>query len=190
MIAQIKHAWKVYKTAKDLDENALDLMWPWWVKPLIYLVVISLFTWWVYGKGVQSERAKWKLKENAELVKRQQQIVDLTAENRALEQARVKEQADLVNTYQEQINHEKNRAKLELAAVVAKSKRLSISTKGVPACASAASSLPATTATSDTASRAELSDEAAQFLIGLASEADEVTKQLKLCQDMLKATRP
>lgn len=166
---------------------------PAWVIPLlIYVFVAALVAWlcsYIYDSGVISERERWQAKENAELVKRQQKILELTSENRELERKRVLEQSQFVQRYQELVNNENNRTKAVLADVAAQRKRLSISTKTVRACSDSASGIPAATYRGSATEDAELSDQAAQFLVGLASEADQVVHQLTLCQTLLNEKR-
>lgn len=170
--------------------NLTNLVLPFWLKPLIFAIVMAVLTGFIFHKGELHERAGWVDKENAELVQRQEKILELTTINRELERVRVIEADYLKTFYERKLNDEKTHADAVIADVRAGVKRLSIATRQtVPACGGGISLAAAGAAGAGEETRTELSGEAAEFLIGFGSEADEVTIEGNHVKDLLVQCR-
>lgn len=163
-----------------------DLVFPFWLKPLIVAIVLVVLTGLIFHKGMLHERSAWVNKENAELVEKQKTILDLTEQNRALESLRVVETANITNHYEGLLQHEKDHANAVIADLRAGAKRLSIAIKQtVPACGGGISLAAAGSSGAAEETRAELSEAAAEFLIRSGSEADEVVIEGNHVKDLL-----
>lgn len=106
---------------------------------------------------------------------------------RAIEQKSAQEINVISTTYQEDLSHVIATQKSLVAGIRSNAIRLSVPSR-ISACSTAGAS---TTSPSgrDATARCQLSDEAAEFLTGLASEADSISHQLSACQAVLTADR-
>ena len=143
-----------------------------------------------FGRGEQAERAVWLARETTELRSANAKIKSLEEKYRQQERDAADAIAVISSQYQKDLNHVKTEKDRVIAGLRGGAFRLRIPVAAsVQACGGAASEAPASTGGRDGDARAELSIEASEFLVGLASEADEVTKQLGRCQDIIKADR-
>lgn len=167
-------------------ESLEGLIVPFWAKLLAILAAVTFIAYQIYSYGVDTERAKWVNKENAELVTRQHKILELTAANRLLERKAVIDYLALKQDFERKLNDEKTHANAVLAAVRAGAKRLSIPTKqAVPVCSGGISLTAATGGDIVAETRAELSNQAAEFLIAFASDADQAVNESNHVKDLL-----
>ena len=167
-------------------ESLEDLVLPSWLAPLIIAVALAVLTTLIFNKGVDHERAKWVNKENAELITRQQKILELTTANYLLERKAVADANHLKAFYEGKLQDEKTHANAVIADVRAGAKRLSIATKQtVPACNGGISLDATDRSAAGEETRTELSGSAAEFLIAFASEADEAVIEGNYAKDKL-----
>lgn len=142
-----------------------------------------------YNRGISEERAKWQKRESEELAKANAEIVRLTGENKALE-LRL---ATALQVAHQNYVAEVSRVRSEKDRFVAdvRAGRVVLRDPGAPAGQGAAcgagSDRSAPVGGGDAPAGGQLSAEAAEFLLGLAGEADEVVAQLRLAQDELQA---
>jgi prophage endopeptidase len=165
------------------------------LNPWALLIALAVFVssclgcyWYGNSVGKTSEKAKWQEKETKELAAANKKILDLTEEARAKESLHAVKLASISATYQEEIKNVKDKAARVISDVRSNAIKLRIPVTET-ACRSEASTTPASPERRDGETRAELSDEAAEFLIGLASEADEIVKQLQACQSVVLQDR-
>lgn len=168
---------------KELSFNLIPL----WLKALIALLFVGFVVYQIYAYGVDTERARWQLKENAELVQKQAKILELQVFNRELERAATLRANALQTVYEGKLKDEKQKANRIIASISSGAKRLSIGTKTNGTCASAASSTTTANNTGQTETRAELSTESSQFLVGEALRADQIVLDCNYSKDLLLA---
>lgn len=143
-----------------------------------------------FGLGKQAERSAWLARENTQLVAANAKIKQLQEQYRQQEQDAADAIVVISKNYQEDLKHVKADKDRVIAGLRGGAFRLRIPVAApVPTLGSAAAEVAAATGRRDAEARAELSVEASEFLVGLASESDEVVKQLGRCQDIIKADR-
>lgn len=115
-------------------------------------------------------------------------IQQLNAQARATERRHAQAMADISATHQRSLTDAQNQLKADRAALRAGTLRLR--DPAHPAdCRSASPQAGPTAARRDDASPGELSGEAAEFLLDLATDADIVAHQLEACQRVIKSDR-
>lgn len=139
-----------------------------------------------YQAGSIAKNAEWREKENTELKLANKAIVDLRNKLAAAEKEKSEQLVIAANTYQEKENAAKEIHQKNLNALRANLLRMyDPGTRSQPANRQSTASTAATTNGSDGAKNTELSREASDFLLDLTYEADEVTRQLGLCQSTI-----
>lgn len=143
-----------------------------------------------FGLGEKAERATWLARENAQLTKANAKIKQLEEKYRQLEQDRAEVQAAISSKYQKDLNHVKTEKDRVIAGLRdgAFRLRIPVATR-LNAYGGSAAEVAAPACGRDGGTRTELPVEASEFLVGLASEADEVVKQLGACQAVINADR-
>lgn len=142
----------------------------------------------IYEAGGDAREATWLKREaatNADAVVR---IKAAEERVRAAEARATQAQADIDAAYQRGLQENQN-AKDAAVAELRAGRRLFIGAQ----CPPAGNAVPGATAparSGDGGARAELSEPAAEWLVGLASEADAVARQLAACQAVIRADRP
>lgn len=167
-----------------LDE--VESLFPWWVKPLfVGLVLIGLVVG-AYCRGSQDADAEWQAKQNADLVKAQEDLLRANTLNRELTSQNARVTFENTQRYQKGIDDANAKNAAVLADLRAHVKRLSIPIKPLECTTGTAvggtSTDPAGTATE---TRAELSDPASQFLVDLTRDADKTVIKMNTCIDNL-----
>lgn len=139
-----------------------------------------------YQAGSIAKNAEWREKENTELKLANKAIVDLRNKLAAAEKEKSEQLVIAANTYQEKENAAKEIHQKNLNALRANLLRMyDPGTRSEPTNHQSTASTAATTNGSDGAKNTELSREASDFLLDLTYEADEVTRQLGLCQSTI-----
>ncbi len=170
---------------------------PSWAKALAAVALAALvglaiygYGRWQYARGEQAERAAWQQRENAELTAANARIVELSAAYRAREQQHAADLASASATYQESLQHEKATHDRTLVDLRSGALRLRVPlARRQTAAGERAAEAGAGAGRCDGETHAELSVAASEFLVGLASEADEVVHQLAACQAVVTADR-
>lgn len=180
-----------------LGELAGGFVAPPWLKWLGALLVVAAVVIAIYSYGRQqfglgegAEKARWLARENVELTTANAKITELQIAARATERDHAVRLAAVSAQYQEDLNHAQARKNRVIADLRAGAQRLRIPVASA-GCAGAGG-MPETgpgAGGRDGGATAELSQPAAEFLIGLASESDEVAHQLKACQALVRADR-
>ena len=139
-----------------------------------------------YQAGSIAKNAEWREKENTELKLANKAIVDLRNKLAAAEKEKSEQLVIAANTYQEKENAAKEIHQKNLSALRANLLRMyDPGTRSEPTNHQSTASTAATTNGSDGAKNTELSREASDFLLDLTYEADEVTRQLGICQSTI-----
>jgi hypothetical protein len=139
-----------------------------------------------YQAGSIAKNAEWQEKENKELKLANKAIVDLRNKLALAEKEKSTQLTVAATTYQEKENAAKEIHQKNLNALRANLLRMyDPGTRSQPANRQSTASTAATTNGSDGAKNTELSREASDFLLDLTYEADEVTRQLGLCQSTI-----
>lgn len=168
-----------------------------WTKEIIGLIVVvaviaGLYSFGAecYSNGQTEERAVWQQRENTTLLAANARIIELEAAARRTERLVGDALANASQTYQESLTHEKTVHERTVADLRAGHRRLRIELVSRPPAIGDPSSPTATAATGcDGATFGELSTASAEFLVGLANEADTVVHQLTACQAVVIADR-
>ena len=139
-----------------------------------------------YQAGSIAKNAEWREKENTELKLANKAIVDLRNKLAAAEKEKSEQLVISANTYQEKENAAKEIHQKNISALRANLLRMyDPGTRSEPTNYQSTASTAATADGSDGAKNTELSREASDFLLDLTYEADEVTRQLGLCQSTI-----
>ena len=157
---------------------------------LIFAAVLAGI--WAYGNhqfalGEKAERSAWLAREVTELATANAKIKQLEEKYRQQEHDAADAIAVISTQYQEDLKHVKADKDRVIAGLRGGAFRLRIPVAAaVPAYGGASAAVAAAPGGCDGETRAELSVEASEFLVGFASEADEVAKQLGRCQEVIK----
>lgn len=161
---------------------------PWIILALVIAWIVSLG---VVGKwqntaGHTAERTAWMEKENKELTSANAEIMRLESEARLKEHAHAEAVNEVAATYQGEINASDAKIAGLVAAVRDGAIRLSDpGARPESACSGGSAKTPASAGGGNGKAGAELSGQAAEFLLGEAGRADKVVKQLTACQAIL-----
>lgn len=168
-----------------------------WTKEIIGLVIVVagvlglyFFGDTCYSNGQTDERLAWQGRENTELVAANNRITDLETKAREDEAKHGQAMAQASATYQESLQNEKANRDRTIADLRSGALRLRIQLAGRQSTdGSSAGQADPAAVRCDGETFAELSGSAAEFLVGLASEADDVVHQLTACQAVVTADR-
>lgn len=161
---------------------------PSWLAGLVgYLLIVLAgigFIYGIYYNGKLDERADWQAAEAIANANLQAQVKNLKAQNKALTALSASRVEAAKQVYQLELQHEKANFNRTLADVRSGAKRLSIATKAVPACNGGISIAAPSGPQPVTETRAELSQEAADFIIRFGSEADQAVIEGNYAKDL------
>lgn len=152
---------------------------------LLWCACAAGLAWVVYYSGKRDERADWQAKEALELVQAQSTIDRLTIQNQALGKLSLGMATAAKTHYQQELTHEKTNFNRTIAELRAGTRRLSISTRAVPACSGGISLAAATRPEVDAETRSELSAAAAEYVVRFGNEADEAVIEGNYVKDLL-----
>lgn len=168
------------------------MMNPWLLLGALAAFVASVTGAFFYGQnvGAEDERVEWQQRENVELTAANKRIIELTETARAQESEHAVELHAISAKYQEDLQNEKAAADRVISDLRNGSRVLRIPvTRTVETCGGEAGTAPASTSGRDGEARADVHPAAAEFLVGLASEADAVVRQLQACQRVIMQDR-
>lgn len=188
-----------------LEELTARPLIPTWLIALIFSVVVAVLVWLVYAYGQQQfERGhklgesetmtKWQATDNQELITANAEIIRLQKQARDDEAEHQKRLAEKDKAYQE----EKAREKVKTDAVERDLRngnaRVLVAANQAAATASQGSTSPSSQAESGTGSgdaeaRCELSPTVSAEIYSDYARANEITKQLGLCQEIVAEDR-
>lgn len=145
---------------------------------------------WQNEAGHTAERVTWQAKANQELAQANAKIVELETDARALEQKHAAQLDQVATTYEKELSDVTVKKDSVIAQLRAGAIRLHDPyAPGFKAPGGPASPAAAGTGRCDGGAPAELSQRTSEFLVGLASRADEVVKQLQACQAVVRSDR-
>ena len=161
---------------------------------LIFAAIIGLAMYWGANRLIETGKTRQRLEqaqtENAAMAAANDRIVKLQSEVRQKEAVYAAAVNAIQTKFVKDLQHEKARHDSTVAALRSGALRLRIP---VASCSQGGGSAVGTPGASaggrDAAPRAELSEPAAEFLVGLASDADQVVHQLTACQAIVAADR-
>lgn len=142
--------------------------------------------WVVYYSGKLDERAVWVASQAIEAAKAKSAIDVLTVQNTALGKLSLGMATAAKTHYDQELTHEKTNFNRTIAELRAGTRRLSISTKAVPACAGGISLAAATRPEVDAETRSELSAAAAEYVVRFGRDADEAVIEGNYVKDLLQ----
>jgi len=171
----------------------MGLVMPGWAKYLITYGLISLLViacvMAIYVCGVTDERERQESLDNAKLAAYGQRILNLQNKARDDERASVNLVNSLTVNYEKRIRDAQLKTQSVLHNVSTGAVRLRVSTRAnVPASGDSAAKISTLTSPAGEGS-AELSEAAAGFLVGLASECDSAVEKLNLAIDVAVSDR-
>jgi len=170
---------------------------PAWAKWLSAMMIVAAVAAAVYGYGQQqfgrgetAEKARWLDRENKELAEANSKIKTLEEQYRAQEQLHAERLAEISGQYQKDLKHAKTEKDRIIAGLRGGTFRLRIPVADAyQAGGSGAAETASAASGRDGAARGELSPAAAEFLVGLAAECDEVAHQLAAAQRVIIESR-
>lgn len=171
-----------------------NLVMPNWLRfVLMYVLPLAILigiVYAIYNFGVTVEHDRNAATENKALAKVSKKNFELQTKAREDERNHVKKVNELTINYEKRINDAETKTKSALHAVATGAIKLRIATRsnGSATCGCGTSTV-STTASSTNETSAELSTEAAGFLINLAGECDATAEKLNLCIDIAESDR-
>lgn len=174
---------------KNLD----DIIIPPWVKIIAFsLLVLGLISAiYAYGQqqfsqGEQSEKAQCLSRANTELLDANTKITETEEKYRAQEKRHTEAMAAKDAQHQKDLENVKNTKNSVIADLRSNNLKLRIPVTGTgQTCGDHTAETGTGTGINNGETRAELSQEASEFLIGLTSECDEVAIQLTAAQAII-----
>lgn len=149
---------------------------------ILLLALLGLSHGLAYWSGQSAERRDWQLVETTRERDDNAAINDLQQQLRRAESAGASQLLAAETRYQKGLADVQAQKDRILAAHAAGTARLSIPVKAA-SCTAASLAANVAGGRTDPAPRAELSDAAASFLVGLAAESDAVAVELNRCAD-------
>lgn len=157
-----------------------------------YLIIALIAAWgvslfgvgaWQRHDGAVTERTAWQTRENVEIRESGDKIKTLEEDARQAEQDKAMALASISTDYERKLSDANKQRAADAAAVLSGSLRLrDPSATGLRACGGLATETAAGSGKRDGGASGDLSGEAANFLLSLANEADDVARQLAACQ--------
>lgn len=164
-----------------------------------YIIIGLLVAWacslagvgaWQRHDGAVTERTAWQQREIKQQAAVTRKIKELEEKARKTEQTHAAAQAEISTEYQRKLKDANQQRANDHAAVHAGTLRLrDPNPPGLRTLGCIPGQIPTTTSGRDGETGGGLSRESADFLLGLASEADDVTRQLEACQGVVLQDR-
>ena len=161
--------------------------WPWRALAIVLLCAASGVIGWLDGAQHAGTDALARELDTAQAVAERVQVLQLQA--RTAEQRHAQALADVSTDYQRRINEANHVRAADRAALRAGTLRLRDPDSTAAGCGDPAAQAGAGAAGRDGRAPGELSAAAAGFLLELASDADDVARQLAACQRVVEADR-
>lgn len=143
-----------------------------------------------YERGEANTNAVWQARETSEVTELNVALADLYQRARDTEQKHAADIAAISSKYQQELRNARNQSAVDRDSVRAGTLRLrDHAATGEGACRDSAGKADTGASGSVTAEGSYLSGAAAEFLLRLANEADEVVIQLTECQAVVMRDR-
>lgn len=152
---------------------------------VIALGIISTFMF-GYHQGGASVRADWMAHEADVNAQQAKAIADANERVRAIERKHALVIADITDNFQRQLKEKDDEKNTAIASMLANGLYVNAE---CPTCGNATGGTSTCKPTGSREKRVRLSNKDAEFLIRIASEADQVVEQLSACQAILKGER-
>ncbi|MDP8567917.1 lysis system i-spanin subunit Rz [Methylophilus aquaticus] len=163
---------------------------PTWFKALLIGALIGFVLHQVYEAGAETERSKWVLKKALQTVSNQVELAKKNRDLRVLENRLASQALETFTFYQGVFNEIQAKKQSTLAGVRNGTVRLSVPVTGPTTnCQSTGSGSASDRPEATGETRAELSREAAEFLISYGSEFDEVVNESNQVKALLADCR-
>ena len=151
-----------------------------------WIASLAAVGWWQNDAGHVAERTAWQKRENTELSAANKKIRSMQDSARRNEQLHAAALADVSTNYQKELSNANKQRAADIAAVRAGALRLRVQ---YPASIYAIGDRPAETGPGaggcDGPKGAELPESIVADLLGLAADADDITRQLTACQRVI-----
>lgn len=144
---------------------------------------------WGRTDGRTIERAAWEKRDNDALRSANAEIDAAHRKLREQERSAAERLAQVSAEYQKEVSNAREETRRRVAAVAAGTLRLRDPAASNQTCADRVPDAPAAAERRDGAEAGYLSGTAAQFLLELTAEADEVARQLAACQAVVRQDR-
>lgn len=145
---------------------------------------------WQNGAGHVDERTTWQARENGELRTANATIKALQEKARKSEHDHAAALSAVSSDYERKLGDANKQRAADAAALRAGTLRLrDPNPTGLRSCGSLGTQIGASPGGRDGAQGGELSDAAAEFLLDLASDADDIARQLAACQEVVVKDR-
>jgi hypothetical protein len=142
--------------------------------------------WWQNEAGHTAERTAWQTRENTELRAANAKIITLQTSVRSIEQAHAIALADVSTNYQKELSNANKQHAADVAAVRAGAIRLRYpNTSSIYSIGDRPAETGPGTGGCDGPKGAELPAATSEFLLSLANDADDITRQLTACQRVI-----
>lgn len=163
---------------------------PTWFKALLIGAFIGLVLHKTYQAGAETERSKWLVKTALQTVSNQVALAKKDRDLRVLENRIAAQAVEISTFYQGVMDENLKRKDSIIARLNNRTLRLSVPVTGPTASCQSAGSVSASDQSQAAGeTRAELSDTAAQFLVGIGSECDAEVIHANEVKDRLAACR-
>ena len=164
-----------------------------------YVIIGALVIWiaslvgvgyWQNGAGHVAERTTWQTRENTDLRAANFKIITLEEGSRKAEQQHATALATVSSDYERKLSDANKQRAADAVALRAGTLRLrDPSAAGTHACGGLGIEVGAGAGRRDGGAPGELSATASEFLLELASDADDVVRQLAACQAVVVKDR-
>lgn len=164
---------------------------PWMLLGALAATVALTFGVYFYGVsvGVDKTEAAWQAREAKINAASATAIQAAEAKARAAERKSAETVASVSAGYQAKLKEKDREKDRAIAGLRVANGGLFLDTKLPPSCGSPVPEAGPAPGGRDGSTRAELSDKAAEFLIGEANRADKIVEQLTACQAIVKKDR-
>lgn len=162
---------------------------PTWFKALVIGALIGLVLHKTYEAGAETERSKWLVKTALQTVSNQVELAKKNRDLRVLENRIASQAVEISTFYQGVMDENLKRKDSIIARLNNRTLRLSVPVSGLATCQSTGSVSASDQSQAAGETRAELSDSAAQFLVGIGAECDAEVIHANQVKDHLAACR-
>lgn len=164
---------------------------PWLMLGLVLAWIASLFAVgsWQNDAGHVAEKSAWQTRENIELAQANAKIIVLNQAVRDQEHRSAEQINQIAIVYEKDKSHEIEKRDAVIAHLRAGTLRLFDPASAIGTDGNTTGQTAASSRCGDGTASGELSGQTGEFLVSLASESDEVVRQLTTCQSVITEDR-